>query len=55
MSGDKLIYMFKLKKGIKWYNGDLLIVDDFKYMYEMIVDKDYIGLCYVNVEYIKGV
>ncbi|MEJ9312333.1 ABC transporter substrate-binding protein [Priestia megaterium] len=54
VSGDKLTYTFKLKKGIKWHNGDPLTADDFKYTYETIADKDYTGPRYVNVEHIKG-
>lgn len=40
VSKDKLIYTFKLKKGLRWSNGDKLVAGDFEYAFKRGVDPD---------------
>lgn len=41
---------FKIKKGIKWYDGNELKIDDWIYLIEVLVNKDYEGVYYLSVE-----
>ncbi|QDW84991.1 ABC transporter substrate-binding protein [Staphylococcus pasteuri] len=45
---------FKIKKGIKWHDGNELKIDDWIYTLEVLADKDYDGSYYPSVENIKG-
>lgn len=45
---------FKIKKGIKWHDGNELTIDDWIYTLEVLANKDYSGSYYPSVENIKG-
>ncbi len=45
---------FKIKKGIKWHDGNELTIDDWNYTLEVLANKDYSGSYYPSVENIKG-
>lgn len=45
---------FKIKKGIKWHDGNELKIDDWIYSIEVLANKDYEGAYYPSVENIQG-
>lgn len=45
---------FKIKKGIKWHDGNEFKIDDWIYTLEVLADKDYQGQYYPYVENILG-
>ncbi len=51
---DDLTYTFKLKKGIKWQDGNPLTINDWIFTLETIADPDYDGPRYSGVDVIKG-
>ncbi len=40
VSADELSYTFKIRPGIKWHDGKSLTVDDIKFSFDSIIDKD---------------
>lgn len=52
--GDNLTYTFKMKKGIKWHDGNPLTMNDWIFTLETLANKDYDGPRYSGVELIKG-
>jgi peptide/nickel transport system substrate-binding protein len=54
-SDDHRIFIFKIKPGIRWHNGDELTVEDWKFALETIASPDYTGSRYYSVEMIEGV
>ncbi|AVQ33000.1 ABC transporter substrate-binding protein [Staphylococcus muscae] len=51
---DKLTYTFKMKKGIKWQDGNPLTINDWIFTLETLADPDYDGPRYDYVEGVKG-
>ena len=47
-------YEFKMKKGIKWHDGNELTVNDWIFTLETLADPDYDGPRYTGVEDVKG-
>ncbi|HCY2781495.1 TPA: ABC transporter substrate-binding protein [Staphylococcus aureus] len=45
---------FKIKKAIKWHDGNELKIDDWIYSIEVLANKDYEGAYYPSVENIQG-
>ena len=45
---------FKIKKGIKWHDGNEFTIDDWIYTLDVLANKDYDGQYYPSVENIKG-
>ncbi|CQD26328.1 Oligopeptide ABC superfamily ATP binding cassette transporter, binding protein [Staphylococcus capitis] len=45
---------FKIKKGIKWHDGNKFTIDDRIYTLDVLANKDYDGQYYPSVENIKG-
>lgn len=54
-SGDHTTFVFKIKPGVRWHNGDELTVEDWKFAIETIASPDYTGSRYYSVEMIEGV
>ena len=54
-SGDHTTFVFKIKPGVRWHNGDELTVEDWKFAIETIASPDYTGSRYYSVEMIQGV
>ncbi len=52
--GDDLTYKFKVKKGIKWHDGNDFTINDWLFTLETIADPDYDGPRYNGVEIIEG-
>ncbi|WP_354680056.1 ABC transporter substrate-binding protein [Macrococcoides caseolyticum] len=52
--GDGKTYEFKVKKGIKWQDGNEFTINDWIFTLETLADKDYDGPRYTGVEDIKG-
>ena len=51
---NDLTYTFKIKKGIKWQDGNPLTINDWIFTLETIADPDYDGPRYSSVDIIKG-
>ncbi|WP_324174128.1 oligopeptide ABC transporter substrate-binding protein [Staphylococcus pseudintermedius] len=51
---DDLKYTFKVKKGIKWQDGNPFTINDWIFTLETIADPDYTGPRYSGAEVIKG-
>ncbi|ARJ50575.1 oligopeptide ABC transporter substrate-binding protein [Staphylococcus lutrae] len=51
---DDLKYTFKMKKGIKWHDGNPFTINDWIFTLETIADPDYEGPRYSGAEVIKG-
>ncbi|KIX90787.1 ABC transporter substrate-binding protein [Staphylococcus microti] len=51
---DKLTYTFKLKKDVKWQDGNPLTINDWIFTLETLADPDYDGPRYNNVEGVQG-
>lgn len=51
---DNKVFKFTFKKGVKWHNGDELVVDDWIFALETLANKDYDGPRYSNVETVEG-
>lgn len=51
---DDLTYTFKVKKGIKWQDGNPFTINDWIFTLETIADPDYDGPRYSGAEVIKG-
>jgi len=46
---DEKAYLFKLREGVKWHDGEPLTVDDVKFSFEKIISKyDIFGALYFN-------
>lgn len=43
VSADKKVYTFKIRKGVKWSNGDPVTANDFVYAWRQMVSKDTAG------------
>lgn len=52
--GDDLTYKFKVKKGIKWQDGNDFTINDWLFTLETLADPDYDGPRYNGVEIIDG-
>ena len=52
--GDDLTYTFKVKKGIKWQDGNDFTINDWIFTLETLADPDYDGPRYNGVEIIEG-
>lgn len=48
-----LKYDVKIKKGVKFYDGEEFIVDDVVFMFNILLNKDYKGECGFNFEMLK--
>jgi peptide/nickel transport system substrate-binding protein len=53
-SEDHRTFIFKIKPGIRWHNGDELTVEDWKFAIETIASPEYTGSRYYSVEMIQG-
>ena len=51
---DDLTYTFKVKKGIKWQDGNDFTINDWLFTLETLADPDYDGPRYNGVEVIEG-
>ncbi|MDO5374606.1 MAG: ABC transporter substrate-binding protein [Staphylococcus rostri] len=51
---DELTYTFKMKKGIKWQDGNPLTINDWIFTLETLADPDYDGPRYDNVDGVQG-
>ncbi|MCS4485621.1 oligopeptide ABC transporter substrate-binding protein [Staphylococcus americanisciuri] len=51
---DKLTYTFKIKKGIKWHDGNPFTINDWIFTLETLADPDYDGPRYNYVESVLG-
>ncbi|PCF55757.1 ABC transporter substrate-binding protein [Staphylococcus delphini] len=51
---DDLKYTFKVKKGIKWQDGNLFTINDWIFTLETLADPDYDGPRYSGVAVIQG-
>jgi peptide/nickel transport system substrate-binding protein len=51
---DKRTYEFKMKKGIKWQDGNPLTINDWIFTLETLADPQYDGPRYSNVQIVKG-
>ena len=51
---DKLTYTFKLKKDVKWQDGNPLTINDWIFTLETLADPDYDGPRYNNIEGVQG-
>ncbi|KGX83863.1 oligopeptide ABC transporter substrate-binding protein [Pontibacillus marinus] len=51
---DNKTFTFKFEEGVKWHNGDELIVDDWIFALETLAHPDYEGPRYANVKTIEG-
>ncbi|UBH23020.1 ABC transporter substrate-binding protein [Macrococcus armenti] len=52
--GDGKTYEFKLKKGVKWHDGNELTINDWIFTLETLADKDYDGPRYTGVQDVQG-
>ncbi|UEX90432.1 oligopeptide ABC transporter substrate-binding protein [Staphylococcus ratti] len=52
--GDDLTYTFKVKKDIKWQDGNDFTINDWIFTLETLADPDYDGPRYNGVEVIEG-
>ena len=52
---DKLIYIFTLRDGLKWSNGDPVTAHDFEYAWLRAMDPGIAGqISLIVFEYIRG-
>ncbi|ARJ50570.1 oligopeptide ABC transporter substrate-binding protein [Staphylococcus lutrae] len=51
---NDLTYTFKVKKGIKWQDGNPFTINDWIFTLETLADPDYDGPRYNGVEIVKG-
>lgn len=52
--GDGKTYEFKIKKGIKWHDGNPLTINDWIFTLETLADPDYDGPRYTGVQDVVG-